>query len=94
MKKVRIVSKDPVFLYGMRPVDEPGALELAYLFMYEFMRHWRAELAAFPFGERELSAAASDAYQATLTEAGLRKVREAAREKKRGSEGARRSRRN
>ena len=71
VKKVRIVSKSPVFLYGMRPVDEPGARELAYLSLYEFMRYWRVELAAFPRSERELSEAASDAYQATLTETGL-----------------------
>ena len=87
MRKVRIVSKSPVFMYGMRPVDEPGAPELAYLSLYEFMRYWRVELAAFPRSERELSEAASDAYQATLTETGLRKVREAAREKKEGPEG-------
>ena len=30
-KKVHIVSKSPVFLHGMRPVDEPGAPELAFL---------------------------------------------------------------
>ena len=53
MKKVRLVSKSPVLLCGMRPVDETGALELAYLSLYEFMRYWRVELAAFPRSERE-----------------------------------------
>ena len=87
LRKVRIVSKCPVFLYGMRPVDEPGAPELAHLSLYELTRYWRVELAASPRRERELSAAASDAHQATSTETGLRKVREAAREKQAGSEG-------
>ena len=52
-KKVRVVSKSPVFSCGMRPVDEPGAPELAYLSLYEFMRYWRVELAASPRSERE-----------------------------------------
>ena len=78
-KKVRVVSKSPVYLYGMRPVDEPGAPDLAWLSLYEFLRYWRVELAAYPRSEWEFGAAASDEYQATLTPSGVQKVRESGR---------------
>eukprot|EP00959_Pyramimonas_sp_CCMP1952_P396847 8315000-Pyramimonas_sp.AAC.1 len=32
----------------MRPVDAPGAPDLAHLSLHEFIRYWRVELAAFP----------------------------------------------
>ena len=60
-----------MYLYGMRPMDEPGAPELPYLSLYEFLRYWRVELAAFPRSVGELSAAGSDEYHAMLTAAGV-----------------------
>eukprot|EP00959_Pyramimonas_sp_CCMP1952_P165082 3450292-Pyramimonas_sp.AAC.1 len=72
-KKVRVVSKSPVYLCGMRPIDEPGAPDLARLSPYEFLRHWRVELAAHPRSEWELGAAASDECQATLAPSGAQK---------------------
>eukprot|EP00959_Pyramimonas_sp_CCMP1952_P309631 6479753-Pyramimonas_sp.AAC.1 len=45
-KKVRIVLESPVYLYGVRPVDAPGAPDLARSSLYEFLRNWRIELAA------------------------------------------------
>ena len=87
---MRIVSKSPVYLYGMRLVDEPGAPDLAFLSLYEFLRYWRVELAAYPRSEWDLPAAASDEYQATLTPSGIQKVREADRKKARAAEDGRR----
>eukprot|EP00959_Pyramimonas_sp_CCMP1952_P430479 9016059-Pyramimonas_sp.AAC.1 len=40
-REVRIVSKSPVYLHGMRPVDAPGAPGLAHLSLYELLRYWR-----------------------------------------------------
>ena len=65
----------------MRPVDEPGAPDLEFLSLYEFLRYWRVELAAFPRSEAEMSAGVSNEYQAMLTPSGVDKVREAGREK-------------
>ena len=80
-KNIRIVSKSPVYLYGMRPVDKPGAPDLEFLSLCEFLRYWRVELAAFPRSEAEMSAAVSNEYQAVLTSSGIEQVREAGREK-------------
>eukprot|EP00959_Pyramimonas_sp_CCMP1952_P020480 432188-Pyramimonas_sp.AAC.2 len=73
LEKVRIVSKSPVYLYGMRPIDEPGAPDLAWLSPYEFPRYWRVGLAACPRSEWGLGAAARDECQATLTPSGAQK---------------------
>eukprot|EP00959_Pyramimonas_sp_CCMP1952_P186446 3898889-Pyramimonas_sp.AAC.1 len=47
-KKVRIGSKSPVYLCGMCPVDEPGALDLAFVSLCELLPCWRVSLAADP----------------------------------------------
>ena len=71
----------------MRPVDEPGAPDLEFLSLYEFLRYWRVELAAFPRSEAEMSTAVSNEYQAVLTPSGVEKVREAGRDKVETGEG-------
>eukprot|EP00959_Pyramimonas_sp_CCMP1952_P040887 855078-Pyramimonas_sp.AAC.1 len=65
----------------MRPVDAPGAPDLAHLSLYEFLRYWRIELAAFPRTGAEVAAAASNDYQAQLTQSGIQKVRDADQER-------------
>ena len=45
-RRPRIVSKNPAFLYGMRPLDSKLAPEMRYLSLYEFFRYWRIEQAA------------------------------------------------
>ena len=47
VRKPRVVSKNPAFLYAMRPLDSPWAPGLKYLSVYEFFRYWRIEMTRF-----------------------------------------------
>eukprot|EP00959_Pyramimonas_sp_CCMP1952_P431180 9030493-Pyramimonas_sp.AAC.1 len=76
----------------MRPLDAPGAPDLAHLSLYEFLRYWLILLAAFPRSGAEIPAAASNEYQAELTHSGMQKVREADQERTNSDAGGARPR--